>query len=141
LKKKQKKGLLELSKQLPESMELIMYGETIRGEDIPEDKIREIDDFSIESNYKFKRRVLLPINHHNRLQKAFARDKEQGLVDYIEWVDANNKKLNSLFDDLKLSEVNQNILEIAKRGAKGFWTNILNFLFAFYHNFINKKVA
>ena len=88
-----------------------------------------------KGNYK-----IADVNHFNRLKKAFARNKEKGLIDYIEWVDRNNKKMNAIFEKMQLEEVSKEIMEVAKKGEKGFWSNLLNFLFAFLTVF-KKKAA
>jgi hypothetical protein len=49
---------------------------------------------------------LVEINHFNRLKNAFARNKEQGLIDYIKWVKINNNRMNEIFS--KLQPVNDN---------------------------------
>ena len=73
------------------------------------------------------------------LKNAFARDKEQGLVDYIEWVGQNNRRLNKLFKELELKDLDDNLKNVVKRGASNFWQNIINFLYAFYQSFVKTK--
>ena len=65
---------------------------------------------------------------------------EDFFIDYIEWVDKNNKKMNAIFEHMQLEEVSKEIMQVAQKGEKGFWSNILNFLFAFLMIF-KKKAA
>jgi hypothetical protein len=137
MKKNQLKALKNLSEQLPESKELQKYSIVLQGFEI---NSQEYDpkqhDIQPEEWYKqgghFR---LVEIDHFNRLKKAYARKKEQGLVDYINWVDQNNIKLNQLFEDMELQRVSEEIKAIADKGAKSFWSNLLNFLFAFLQIF------
>ena len=41
---------------------------------------------------------------------------------------------------MQLEEVSKEIMQVAQKGEKGFWSNILNFLFAFLMIF-KKKAA
>lgn len=138
MKKKQVKALAELSKALPKSMELQKFSFAIQGSDIPID-IRTEQNLEEQTWYKKKDYRLVEVNHLNRLKNAFARDKEQGLVDYIEWVGVNNRKLNKLFADLNLKDLDDNLKNVVLRGASNFWQNIINFLYAFYQSFVKTK--
>lgn len=132
MKKNQIRALKQLAAKLPISYELkptslVRYGY--------EFSIEEIEQAGIvieaEKLYTSKRMAVELINHDNRLQKAFARNKEQGLIDYIYWVDKNNKKMNALSEKLQLEQVSQDLKDIAEKGSKGFWSNLTNFLLAF----------
>jgi hypothetical protein len=83
---------------------------------------------------------IVDINHFNRLKNAYSRAKEKGLIDYIHWVDRNNQKMNKIYEKLDLQRVSNEIMDIANKGTSGFWSNLLNFLYAFLAIF-NKKAA
>jgi len=142
MKKQQIKGLRQLAEQLPISKEIVKYSILKKGFELSEQEI-ELSGIDIEAEKLYLKKGLYRIadvNHFNRLKKAFARNKEQGLIDYIEWVDRNNKKMNALFENMQLEEVSKEIMQVAQKGEKGFWHNLLNFLFAFLMIF-KKKTA
>lgn len=137
MKKNQLRGLKKLSEQLPESKELQKYSIVVQGFEINADEYDPaITPIEAEAYYKqgghFR---LVDIDHYNRLKKAYARNKEQGLIDYILWVDQNNIKINKLFEDMELKRVSDEIMAIADKGKQSFWSNLLNFLFAFLQIF------
>lgn len=143
MKKNQIKGLKKLAEQLPVSKEIQKYSIVQKGYEFTMEEIEkaEIDieaekDYIKKNNYK-----IVDVNHFNRLKKAFARNKEKGLVDYIEWVDRNNRKMNELFERMNLERVSEGIMDVARKGEKGFWSNLLNFLFAFITVFKKKMAA
>ena len=140
MKKAKIKALKQLSEMLPKSVTLAIEGHVCKGKELPEHLVKtskiEIDG---ESHYTYKNRRVVEINHLNRLQKAFARTKDQGLADYITWLDANNRRMNELFENLKLGEVSEELKQVAKAGGKGFWSSLMAFLFSFYTAFVNKN--
>lgn len=143
MKKNQIKGIKQLAEKLPASKELIKYTVIKKGHELTPEEIKESDidieadrDYVRKGNYK-----IADVNHFNRLKRAFARSKEKGLVEYIEWVDRNNKKMNALFEKIRLEEVSKELMEVAKKGEKGFWKNLLNFLFALIAVFKRKAEA
>lgn len=140
MKKQQLKGLKDLAKMLPESKELQKYsivklGSQLSNEEIDNSKIDiELDKAYVKrGNFR-----IVDVDHFNRLKKAFARNKEQGLADYIDWVDMNNKRMNALFEKLELERVSKELMEISKKGGKGFWSNLMNFLLSFVSVFSKK---
>ena len=140
MKKPHLKAIKQLSQSLPKSVEVQKYSTLIKGEDIDlNEKLKA--DFPIyeEEWYKKKQYRLVEIDHYNRLKNAFSRNKEQGLMDYIEWVNINNKRMNKLFKELELKEVSDSLLNVVKQGSKNFWSNLIAFLFAFLHTFIKPK--
>ena len=141
MKKNQIKGLKKLAEQLPVSKELQTYSVCKKGYEFTMEEIENAKiDIEAEKDYIQKGHYrIADVNHFNRLKKAFARNKEKGLIDYIEWVDKNNKKMNELFEKMQLERVSKEIMEISSKGEKGFWSNLLNFLFAFISVF--KKAA
>lgn len=142
MKKNQIKGLRRLAEQLPISKEIVKYSVIKKGYEF---SIEEIEaariDIEAEKEYVKKNNYkIADVNHFNRLKKAFARNKEKGLIDYIEWVDRNNKKMNAIFENMQLEEVSKELMQVAQKGEKGFWNNLLSFLFAFLMIF-KKKTA
>lgn len=140
MKKNQIKALKNLASQLPLSKEIQKYSIVQKGYEFTQEEIERSEinieaekDYIKKGNYR-----IVDINHFNRMKRAFARNKEQGLINYIEWVDRNNKKMNELFEKLKLQRVSDDIMKIAQQGEKGFWNNLLNFLYAFIAIFNNK---
>ena len=134
--KQYKLAIQNLANRLPKSYELRKIGFISMNKDLPlkMQSKKDTDDtwFKVFKN-KFEE-----INHINRLQSAYKRNKEQGIVDYIYWLNNNNKNLNAKYEQLKLESVSDDLLDIAKKGAKGFWRNLLDFLFAFLKIFGNK---
>lgn len=137
MKKKQVKALMELSKALPPSKEIQIYSVAVQGYDVPLD-IKEKQTINDEDWYKSRNYRVVDINHHNRLKSAFSRDKEQGLIDYINWVAINNYRMNQLMPELKLKGLDKNLQQVVRMGKDNFWSNIIRFLYAFYHTFIKK---
>lgn len=140
MKKQQIKALSRLANQLPETKELVKYSIVKKGWELSFDEIdrAKIDieadkDYIQRGNYK-----IADVNHNNRLKKAYARNKEQGIIDYIFWVNQNNQNMNKLFEEMHLKEVSNELMGIAEKGGKGFWNNLLNFLFAFLTVFRKK---
>jgi hypothetical protein len=145
MKKKQIKALKKLSEMLPNTVVFeIESTKTIAN--VYELTQKEIDDLKVENlNQQFirtqKQKKIVEVNHFNRLKTAYANGKEKGLSDYINWVDANNKYMNKIFEQLKLEGVSDELKEIASKSGSRFWDSLINFIFAFYNIFITKKVA
>jgi len=138
MKKEKIKALKKLSEMLPQSITLVTESHVALGYQLPEQVLATATiPIEAEKQYVYKNKKVVEVNHLNRLKKAFARNKEQGLIDYIEWVDRNNQRMNELFEESKLKEVSQELKEVAKRGANGFWSNLISFLFSFYSIFLN----
>lgn len=143
MKKKDLKALKKLAEQLPISKDLQKYSIAVQGYEISDQEYDprvtpvQAEEWYIQGGH-FR---LVDINHFDRMKKAYARKKEQGIIDYIEWVDANNKKLNELFENKEMERVNTHLMEIAKKGEKGFWNNLVNFLLAFIAVFQPTKKA
>mgnify|MGYP006325544865 FL=1 len=138
LNKGYKQAIEQLSKKLPLSYELKKVGYAIKGEDLPLETRRKFSLADMEY-YRTSKQMLFSINHISRMQSAFKRSGEQGIIDYIYWLNNNNKKLNDMFEKLKLEQVSDDVMDIASKGAKGFWKNLLDFLFAFLKVFGNNK--
>lgn len=131
---------------LPKSVTIEIEGnkEIIAGWKLTQKQVDEIGkNFQLDANYvnTTKKPKVVEINHLNRLKSAWNRNKEQGLADYITWLDNNNKRMNAIFEDLQLKQVDNELLEIAKKGGLGFWDSLMKFLFAFINIFLPKKVA
>jgi hypothetical protein len=145
MKKVKIKALSNLAQRLPESYVIVNNPSLIKGEEISLSEFAELrakgveipiegDKWYKKANYKLEK-----IDHFNRLKNAYAKKKEQGILDYITWLDNHNKKLNEKFEDLRLAQVDEGILNVVKKGASSFWSNIIQFLAAFYHAFIKKE--
>jgi hypothetical protein len=141
MKKNQIKGLKKLATQLPLTKEIQRYSEIKQGYEFSMEEI-EKSGIPIEAEKMYVQKGkyrLVDVCHINRLKKAFARNKEKGIIDYIEWVDRNNKRLNELFEKVRYERVSKEIMAVAKKGEKSFWSNLLNFLFAFITVFKKKE--
>ena len=82
MKKNQIKGLRRLAEQLPISKEIVKYSVIKKGYEF---SIEEIEaariDIEAEKEYVKKNNYkIADVNHFNRLKKAFARNKEKGLM-------------------------------------------------------------
>ena len=142
MKKTKLKALKNLAKRLPDSKELVIIGTLIKGEDVSfNDKIKAGKPIENDNWYKQKNTKLVDIDHYSRLKNAYARNKELGLIEYIHWLDRNNIKLNQMFKDLELERVNSTLMKQIEKGAKGFWTNLIQFLLSFVMAFQLEKKA
>ena len=145
MKKTKIKALQNLANRLPLSYEIVKYYTVIQGksisiEEIIEQRAKGLElEFEPDNWYRQNKSKLQEINHLNRLKKAYTRNKEQGLVDYIQWLNNHNIKLNQTFKDMKLQEVDENILKIAVKGAKVFWSSLIQFLLSFFIAFKSEK--
>ena len=146
MNKKKLKAIKQLAQRLPHSVEVQKYYSIIQGKEFTIEQLAEMRgkgvelEIEAENWYRENKHKLVVINHYNRLKKAYSRNKEQGLIDYIQWLDRHNKQMNELFKELNLKGVENPILEIARRGVKAFWSNLINFLLAFLAVFQTKKV-
>lgn len=138
LNKGHKQAIEHLSKKLPVSYELKKVGYSIKGEDLP---LETRQKFSLADTeyYRTSKQIIVLINHTSRMQSNFKKYGEQGIIDYIYWLNNNNKKLNERFEKLKLEQVSDDVMSIVAKGAKGFWKNLLDFLFAFLKAFGSEK--
>lgn len=140
MKKEKIKALKKLSEMLPKAITLVTESHVALGHQLPEQVLATATiPIEAEKSYVYKNKKVVEVNHLNRLKKAFARNKEKGLIDYIEWVDRNNQRMNELFKEMKLTEVSDELKQVAKRGEKGFWSNLISFLFSFYSIFLSKS--
>ena len=120
MKKKYTKALKQFSLKLPLSYELIRVGKSIMGYEALKQNLAKDEEVESEVRYTYKSNEFVVINHYNRIKKAYSRNKEQGVTDYILWLNRNNKKLQEQFKDMELQQVDENILNIAAKGAKVF---------------------
>ena len=141
MKKQQIKALKKLAEMLPESVTLVIESEVKKGVQLTNEEINTLNcELDLDAIYKHKKYSIQEINHLNRLKKAYAKYKEKGLSDYINWLDRNNKRMNELFENLQTKEIDERLLAISKEGGKGFWNSLIKFLFSFYQIFIGKKL-
>lgn len=136
------KAIKLLARQLPKSKQLLKASEIISGEKLlEEDNTLDIEP---KSFYKRKGRRVVHINHYKRLKKAWNKDKEQGLADYIIWLDENNQRFNEAMkqreEQIELERVDAKLLEISKGDSSSFWKNLVAFLYSFF-NIFGKKEA
>ena len=113
MKKAQIKALKKLAKMLPISIEHKENGQFVKGSALSESARQSAieNHGSIDSAkyYGTEKRGFVEIDHVSRLKKAWSRNKEQGLVDYIQWVDLNNIKRNKIYKSLKLENVSKEL--------------------------------
>lgn len=138
MKKSKIKALKQLSQLLPESVTINIEPMILKGWQLSEEELLNMKNVEAESWYKKKQYKIVPVNHLTKLKRAYCSNKEQGLADYIEWVDVNNKRMNKIFSEMKLKEVDDELKEIARKGGEGFWSNIMAFLFSFFKVFLKK---
>lgn len=77
MKKRDIKLIKEVAKKLPPSKEIQKYFVIING----------------MKQYKFR---FVDIDHLNRLKSAYSRNKETGMQNYVNWLYANNEKINQM---------------------------------------------
>lgn len=136
------KALKALARQLPPSKQILKASEIVLGADIPEESLATTElEINPKEYYKRNGYRVVHIDHYKRLKKAWNRAKEQGLADYIIWLDINIKRVNKIFEQLdqeqRLEEVDTELVKIAKGG--NFWQNLIKFLFSFVSVFGKKK--
>jgi hypothetical protein len=143
MKKAHIKALKKLSEQLPLSKELQQYSMAVQGFEIdPAEYDPAVHNVQPEEWYIQKGHYrLVEINHLNRLKKAYAKNKEQGIIEYIQWVDKNNEQLNQIFERKEMQRVERELMDLAAKGAGNFWSNLIKFLYAFIKTFIQPKTA
>lgn len=143
VKKSKIKALRQLSKMLPPSVEYKNHTFYAKATALTSEQLKNVKKHhgivNPNSYYGGSFKGFIPINHLDRLKKAWNRNQEQGLVDYISWIDINNKKMNEKYEELKLQEVDKRIMNIVKKGAGGFWRRIVQFIMAFYYSFLSDK--
>ena len=140
MKKKHIKGIKTLAEKLPRSITIVKYSVLKKGWELTEKEI-ESAKFEIQADKEYLQRnhyKVVEINHFNRLKKAFSKNGEQGIIDYIVWVDKNNRKMNVIFGNTDLKPGEDNLLKGALKGASGFWDNLFAFLFSFITVFKNR---
>lgn len=147
MKKKHCREIKLLAEKLPPSFQKVVITKGTMIKDLPKeerDSLAERDGVSpLGSNVYLQKGIdYIQINHYKRMKKAYARNKEQGLMDYIKWVNANNKRINQEVKDANLEEVNENIMKLTEGPANKFWIRLrglINFLMSFMSVFQNKE--
>lgn len=141
MKKAHARASKKLSQKLPRSLDVVKFYELKKGSELTHKEVKgaegSVDSEAIYKAYKTK---FVEIDHYSRIKKAYARNGAQGVIDYIKWVDQNNKRLNELYSNAKLSRVASEIMDIAAKGASNFWNNLIAFFMAFISVFMGKEV-
>jgi len=128
-----------LASQLPETKRLAIVGEAVQGVDIPEDEFEKSGiKGDPEKYYKKKVPKFQNVNHFKSLKKWYNRNGTKGVIEYVQWVDSNNKRLNKLADNLELERVNKKLMNVINKGVAKFWSNLIMFLMAFLQAFGSK---
>jgi len=141
MNKRKAKALKKLSQELPESFTIRAHSESVLGIDLIKEEQREGMEIELEQYYGVRKAVVFPINHYKKLKKAFIKDGTQGIIDYIVWLKAHNAKMNELLAEVdKIADIDSGILAVVGMGAKRFWFNLMNFMYAFFMNFRSHKV-
>lgn len=137
MKKKTIKALDLLAQKLPESLVIRKHTITKFGGDLPYEEIKKINgEYDPRQVYRKKDLFFFRINHLTKLKKAWAKDKQKGIQNYIIWLNRNNRYVNRFVSEQnKLKEVDSRIMDLTKRSAVGFWKGLLAFLFSFIEIF------
>lgn len=148
MNKRKVKAIQKLSERLPESWEIIKFGRKRMGSDIIAERGTKDIGIDILPNvvYSHPEWKSQPINHENRLRKAYNRNGEKGMMEYILQLDINNMNLPAKYKRItgkvlgeKVKRVDKRIMKIAEGKASSFWSSIIKFLFAFISVFSNQK--
>lgn len=117
---KDRKVLKEIAKNLPDTY--YKYNQKFIGNAISNDHNRIMNNthgqgLEIVRHEKvmYQRKAMKKINHLKRLKKAFLKGGWQGVVDYFDWVNANNKRINQ---EYKMTVEMKTIEEILKAKIK-----------------------
>ena len=90
--------------------------------------------------FKHSRPVLQKINHYKRVKKAFVKNGEQGVIDYLIWLRNNNIRVNKLLKEVdQIKDFDQGLINIMKGGASAFWKNLMLFLYGFVKFFLSPE--
>lgn len=140
MNKKRKKALTALSYRLPPSWEVTKVSEYMKGEDlITSDEQHGLDKIHPNVIYKSTGKKLIRINHKQKLKRAWSRNKTAGVMEYIKWLDNNNRYIASIVkqsEDVK--QVDEGILNIAKGSVSSFWRQLIIFLSSFISVFASQ---
>lgn len=140
MKKRQLKAIRTLSKILPESYTEVSEGQNKFGYELLREKIsvpREFQKyFDPDRLYPIKVNKLVKINHYRKIKKSYKSNGQQGIMDYMKWLDAHNAQLAKKYQLKKIKRIDQRLLEIAMSSAEGFWQSIITFIIAFTASFL-----
>lgn len=103
MKKVTKKELQILANKLPQTFEIQKKSVIKYGWELTEADLIGIKQVVLpNTKYKHFHNEFASVNHLSRLQKAYARSKDKGVNEYVQWVGANNRMLNERFKNNKL---------------------------------------
>lgn len=141
MKKRQLKAIRTLCKILPESYTEVSEGQYKFGyemlrEDIPIPEMFQ-KHFDPDRMYPVRVNKLVKINHYRKIKKAYKSNGQQGIMDYMKWLDAHNAQLANKYQFKKIKRIDQRLLEIAMSSAEGFWQSIIMFITAFAASFLS----
>lgn len=140
MKKKHLKALKILSERLPVSYDYRKHSKySFQGDLKGSQKAKYDGIFEDNEVMRIKGYQLFKINHYKKLKSAYRNKAEQGIIDYINWLKEHNKFLSEKFEELDIQEINQNILDIVKKGASNFWANLIAFIYSFIKIFQNES--
>lgn len=147
MKKVRIKQLKALADRLPDSVVLVNKPTIVTGDKITSSEKKKLENKGEwegpKATYTRKGYYFRPVNHLNRLKTAYKNNKEQGLIDYVLWLDRNNRKINMLYAQLeindRLNDVDQRLIRFISQGVKNFWQNLIIFLTSFAVVFLQKE--
>lgn len=137
MKKKKIKALRFLAERLPESYTVEMVGRKKLGEALTGEEINRLTDNGISVNagqmYRFAEPQLTKIEHSRRLKRAYADKGEAGIIEYLTWLQLNNRRVAKILK--KDYTEDALILKLIKAGAGKFWSVLLMFFYSFARTF------
>lgn len=132
MKKKTIKAIRLLANRLPESYVLRKHSISIKGSEVRLQKIETDLPIDLDENYKISKNILERINHTQRLKRAYSKSGDKGVYDYMIWLNENNIRLNKrLAPKDQIDTLDAGLLGVLSKGVKGFWQNLIIFLFSF----------
>lgn len=149
MNKKQALAIRQLSKLLPYSVEIVKHGVFIPGSEVETKDIHAAKEAGViiqgNKNYIQKKRKVVEIKHYRRLKRMYAQHGTKGIQMYILELDKHNQRMNEMFKDLqgmkKYERITEELIEIAKGSAKGFWKSLIFFLTALFGAFfMNEEI-
>lgn len=146
MNKATQKSIKEISKYLPRTYQKVILKRRTKGSELIKDGVKtdaQGNDINPDHFYFSSFQVLKPLNAYRGLKKAYNKGKEEGVGQYIQWLDRHAKYMNDYLRKIKredmVTEINEEISEIAKGDPKGILKKLLQFLMSFLMAFGKKK--
>lgn len=147
MKKKRSKALAQLASILPPAYIIRPHTESaplwkwyeLRDAGKVEVELPPMDEENADQILSLTYKTTEVLNHHRRLKKVYSEKGEQGIKEYIVWLDAHNRRWAKRLEGIE--QVPKGLLDIARSNIGSFWKMLIAFLFSFVSVFGEKKRA